>query len=374
MAEITNTRSEAAIHAARAEIEAGMALAKCRKCGCMADTLHELARFAVAIGASQAHQLADTISAARETMRPTQYACLGCDHCYPAVARNILTQAFPEVEAFRASECELRLESAGWPPVAGEYFVLDRNGSVAVTTLASVDLASELARRKPDGLAIVGKTETENIGLDKIIKNVVSSASIRYLIVAGKEPRGHLAGDALLALAANGTDEQGRVKGARGKRPVLRNVSADEVKAFRDQLQVLDMVGCESADAIVQRVEELSRSKPAACRCAYCTVVESGAPVQVVRATRASGAVKLDKAGYFVIVPLPDRGLISVEHYAYDNTLLRVIEGSDAKALYLTIVQNGWVTELSHAAYLGRELTKAELSLVNGERYIQDGA
>ncbi|MFC1464760.1 MAG: DUF4346 domain-containing protein [Candidatus Brachytrichaceae bacterium NZ_4S206] len=339
----------------------------------MANTLHDLVGFVATIDGSQVRPLAGTISAALEKMRPTQYACLGCDHCYPAVAQNILAQAFPEFEEFTASDCEFRTGNAGWPPVAGEYFVLDRNGSVAVTTLASVDLASELANRKPNGLAIVGKTETENIGLDKIIKNVVSSTSIRYLIVAGKEPQGHLAGDALLALAANGTDARGRVKGARGKRPVLRNVSADEVKAFREQLQVLDMVGCDDADAIVQQIEALSRSKLAACGCTYCNAVEPAAPVQVIRAMRSNGAVKLDKAGYFVIVPLSDSGLISVEHYAYDNTLLRVIEGSDAKTLYLTIVRNGWVTELSHAAYLGRELTRAELSLVNNERYIQDG-
>jgi tetrahydromethanopterin S-methyltransferase subunit A len=48
----------------------------------------------------------------------------------------------------------------------GEYFVLDKDRTVAVSTLASITLAEALAQRKPHGLAIVGKTETENIGLD----------------------------------------------------------------------------------------------------------------------------------------------------------------------------------------------------------------
>ncbi len=82
----------------------------------------------------------------------------------------------------------------------------------------------------------------------------------------------------------------------------------------------------------------------------------------------------MDKAGYFVILPLADKKVISVEHYGYDHTLLRVIEGPTARALYKTIVTEGWVSELSHAAYLGRELTKAELSLTHGIKYVQDGA
>ncbi len=84
--------------------------------------------------------------------------------------------------------------------------------------------------------------------------------------------------------------------------------------------------------------------------------------------------VVLDQAGYFVIVPLMDRGLITVEHYAYDNTLLRTIEGTYARAIYLTVIENGWLGELSHAAYLGKELAKAELSLQYGFKYVQDGA
>ncbi len=82
----------------------------------------------------------------------------------------------------------------------------------------------------------------------------------------------------------------------------------------------------------------------------------------------------MDKAGYFVIVPLPDKQLIIAEHYAYDDTLLRTIEGKNARAVYMTIVSNGWVSELSHAAYLGKELAKAELSLQHGFKYVQDGA
>lgn len=82
----------------------------------------------------------------------------------------------------------------------------------------------------------------------------------------------------------------------------------------------------------------------------------------------------MDQAGYFVIVPIADKGTINVEHYAYDNTLLKVIEGATASAVYKMIINSRWVTELSHAAYLGKELAKAELSLQHGFKYVQDGA
>ncbi len=82
----------------------------------------------------------------------------------------------------------------------------------------------------------------------------------------------------------------------------------------------------------------------------------------------------MDKAGYFVILPLADKDIITVEHYAYDNALLRTVQGANARAIYMTMVANGWVSELSHAAYLGKELAKAELSLQHGFKYVQDGA
>lgn len=85
-------------------------------------------------------------------------------------------------------------------------------------------------------------------------------------------------------------------------------------------------------------------------------------------------AVKLDPAGYFVILPKAEGNTILVEHYSYGNQLLRIIQGSDARNIYWTIIENGWVTELSHSAYLGKELTKAEMSMTYGFKYVQDMA
>lgn len=269
-------------------------------------------------------------------------------------------------------------DGMGWPPVAGEYFVLtgNRECHVAVSTLASVDLAAELADRAPPGLCVVGKTETENIGIEKVIRNTITNPSLHTLVLCGKDPEGHRSGATLLALCKNGIDKTSRVIGSPGRKPVLRNVTPGEVDAFRSQVTVVDLIGCEDAKETAGKIARLSGKRPRACRNdRFSRRVKPVAikDVETVQAEKPS-RLKLDKAGYFVILPLPDQGIIHVEHYSVDNRLLRVIEGNAAAQLYGTIVKNGWVTELGHAAYLGKELARAELSLAMPIKYVQDGA
>ncbi|HEX9117735.1 MAG TPA: DUF4346 domain-containing protein, partial [Anaerolineae bacterium] len=95
--------------------------------------------------------------------------------------------------------------------------------------------------------------------------------------------------------------------------------------------------------------------------------------VPVIQA-QAPRKVGMDKAGYFVIIVQPDRGVLVAEHYGYDNTLTGVIEGKEARSIYWTAIEQAWVGELSHAAYLGKELARAEWALQTGGRYVQDGA
>ena len=146
-----------------------------------------------------------------------------------------------------------------WPYVPGKYFVADRDAPVAVTTLGSVELAGEIAARPPPGLCIVGKVETENIGIEKLVRNVVSNPAIRVLICAGREPPRHLTGGTLLALFRNGVDEQRRIVGAPGMRPVLPNATAEEIRLFRDRVTPIDMVGCTDRDEIARRVTAAAR-------------------------------------------------------------------------------------------------------------------
>ncbi|MDK2876907.1 MAG: hypothetical protein PWQ22_1317 [Archaeoglobaceae archaeon] len=49
-----------------------------------------------------------------------------------------------------------------------------------------------------------------------------------------------------------------------------------------------------------------------------------------------------------------------------------VVAGKNAKEIIDTILRLGLVSRLDHAAYLGRELMKAETALKLGKNYIQD--
>ncbi len=268
-----------------------------------------------------------------------------------------------------------RAKRKTWPYVPGAYFVTDPEASVAVTTLGSVALAKAASQDPPPGLNIVGKVETENIGIEKIIKNILSNPAIRYLVCAGNEPPRHLTGATMMALFENGIDENNKILGSPGMRPVLPNTSADEVLAFRKQVKPVDMIGCTDVPSIHARVVELAQmavTKPAPEVRTPDKSTEQKKVEYVVAAGTDPQRIKLDKAGYFVINIEGDTLL--VEHYSYKDKLIRIIEGRDARSIYLTLIRNGWVSKLDHAAYLGKELTRAELSIEHGLNFVQDGA
>jgi tetrahydromethanopterin S-methyltransferase subunit A len=277
----------------------------------------------------------------------------------------LLTRVFATTRARRKT----------WPFVPGTYFVSDPAAPVAVTTLGSVALAEAVSREPPTGLCIAGKVETENIGIEKIIKNILSNPAIRFLVCSGSEPPNHLTGATLLALFRNGIDANHRVPEAPSMRPVLPNTTAAEVAAFRRQVEPVDMIGCTDVSAIQLRVTELARAAAAKPRPAAgpATGIAAPEPTERVNATGTDPQrIKLDPAGYFVINIVGDT--LVVEHFDYREKLIRVIEGRDARSIYLTLVRNGWVSKLDHAAYLGKELARAELSIRHGLGFVQDGA
>ncbi len=51
-----------------------------------------------------------------------------------------------------------------------------------------------------------------------------------------------------------------------------------------------------------------------------------------------------------------------------------MIEGHSAAELYTPAIAQGLLSRLDHAAYLGRELARAEVALLTGARYVQDAA
>ena len=90
--------------------------------------------------------------------------------------------------------------------------------------------------------------------------------------------------------------------------------------------------------------------------------------------------LEFDRNGFFIIIVDRDKCKIVVEHYQNvergkvlgTGRLDKIIEGTNAEEICHTIINQGFVSRLEHAAYLGRELQKAETALKNKLPYGQD--
>ncbi|PVX25410.1 MAG: dihydropteroate synthase-like protein [Candidatus Bathyarchaeum sp.] len=101
---------------------------------------------------------------------------------------------------------------------------------------------------------------------------------------------------------------------------------------------------------------------------------EIEADSQVVYAAENLKPEVLDEKGIFKIAVDQNSGDI-VALYLTDSQQDKpsiVIKGETAESVYSKIEEMGLVTMLDHAAYLGRELAKAEIALRTGKEYIQD--
>lgn len=339
--------------------------AKCGPCGCARS---------VALTVSSNEELSADARAAAEVLRGAlveeRYDCLGCRVCWPAEALGILGDAGLLPEPATACPTEPVAERAGWPSLPGDYTVLRWGAPVAVCTLGDADLAHALATEAPEGCGIVGTVATENLGIERLVRNTVANPHLRFVVLAGPETRhavGHLPGASLVALAAHGTDDAGRIIDAPGRRPVLRNITTEEITRFREVVEVVDLIGETDIERIGAAVVEcLERDLgPAPPRPGSMTI----SPI----AGHLPARMTPDPAGYFVVYPDPARQLLNLEHYTNEGILDAVVEGATPAECYTAVIDTRMISRLDHAAYLGRELARAEAALTTGS-YVQDAA
>ena len=112
------------------------------------------------------------------------------------------------------------------------------------------------------GAALAGTVRTENIGLEKVICNIVANPNIRYLAVCGPESPNHLVGDAILALSQNGIDSQRRIIARRPPAPFLFNIPEELTLRFRRQVTVIDLVNEGSPDVLRETVRASCQEEP----------------------------------------------------------------------------------------------------------------
>lgn len=361
------SEKESAFKIVSNQLAEAVAAPKCHRCGCLHKTVE-------ALSGTEAgkNELAPILAEARSVFVPKEYDCLGCPVCYPAIAANAFAEAYPEVGA-GLDLCPTEEPDArpGWPPLPGDFYVVRYGAPVAVCTLNSEGIAVSLANRKPDGLAIVGTMHTENLGIERVIKNVLANPHIRFLMLCGEDTQqavGHLPGQSLECLFRNGLDGRGRINGARGRRPVLKNVSREEVDAFLNQVQLVSLIGEQDQEILTERIAAVGERNAGTYAQAF---VETG--MKRIHATDPT-RLTLDKAGYFVIYPERRTKSLVVEHYTNQGVLDCMMEGNSTGALYTEAIERNLVTRLDHAAYLGRELARAEQSLLQRTPFVQDAA
>ena len=112
------------------------------------------------------------------------------------------------------------------------------------------------------GAALSGTVQTENIGFEKIVCNVVANPNIRYLIVGGPESEGHSTGEALKSLLLYGVDNNLRIIETSAPHPYLYNLPVEFIDRFRDQLSLIDLQFEGNPDVIRKAVWSCYQEKP----------------------------------------------------------------------------------------------------------------
>jgi tetrahydromethanopterin S-methyltransferase subunit A len=256
------------------------------------------------------------------------------------------------------------------PSIVGDVVFGSMKSPVAVCTLASRAMLAALAGR-PE-IAVAGRVYTENVGVERMIQNLAGFSSVRFLIVCGRETR-HKVGQTIVALHRAGLDSDARVVGSEAPEAVMPNLTADQLRTFQQRITLVDMIDITDAEAVTARAAELARSTPAAITDDRPTLLVDDRDVEQIVATRDPvDAWVYDPVGYFLVFVDRVRAVVRVEQYTPEHRRVRIIEGATAEEISHTVVRLGQVTILAHAAYLGRELAKAETALKLGLDYDQD--
>lgn len=134
-----------------------------------------------------------------------------------------------------------------YPPEEGRYLRGNDFSPAAVAIILNTEAENipawieKLVRAGVEsGAAISGTVQTANIGIEKIVCNIVANPNIRYLVLGGPESEGHRTGEAVRALLKNGVDEKKRIIGTDALSPTLYNVPREFIDRFRRQVTLVD--------------------------------------------------------------------------------------------------------------------------------------
>lgn len=138
-----------------------------------------------------------------------------------------------------------------YPPEQGRYLRGNDYSPVAVVAILDTDdtkipleLAELITVAVEAGAAIAGTLQTENLGIEKVVANIVANPNIRYIVLCWREAHGHSPAEALECLIENGVknDKRRTIIGATAPTPYLANISLVSIERFRKQLKIVNII------------------------------------------------------------------------------------------------------------------------------------
>jgi len=128
-----------------------------------------------------------------------------------------------------------------WTVESGDYYLGNKYHPVAVVVPSKNDIGKKLIKVAiSEGVAIAGFCQTANIGIEKVIINVLANPNIRYLVIVGHESKGHRSGEALYYLWKYGVDPvTKRILNCRAPTSYLPNLPIEAIERFRKQVTVI---------------------------------------------------------------------------------------------------------------------------------------
>ena len=156
-----------------------------------------------------------------------------------------------------------------YPPEDGRYV----RGNDASPVAVAIVLCNDADKIPPEienlvragiesGAALSGTVQTENIGFEKIVCNVVANPNIRYLVVGGPESEGHSTGEALKSLIQFGVNKDLRILETSAPHPFLYNLPLELIERFRKQLSLIDLQFEGDPDVIRKAVWSCYQEEP----------------------------------------------------------------------------------------------------------------
>jgi tetrahydromethanopterin S-methyltransferase subunit A len=224
--------------------------------------------------------------------------CSGCRICadvcpqriyeFRTVAKRVFAVPLRQEKCSRCRACEEKCPQGAieiieeirkakppedYPPEDGHYLRGNDYSPVAVVTLlsspyGSIPIIVETIVRSAieSGAALAGTLQTANIGIEKIIANIVANPNIRYLVLCGGDVKGHMPGMAIKALIKQGVDKSRRIRGTKALKPYLFNIAEEAIERFRKQVTIINLTGVEDADTVKKAVWTCYQEKPTTFR------------------------------------------------------------------------------------------------------------